>query len=75
MAMLDYSAQLKYGTVFDILMPNYASVAASFSPFQHSSYSGGYAEYAVNQTIDGVNYLYFIYFLPDAYGVWRLNTM
>lgn len=73
--MLNYSAQQKYGPVFDLLMPQYASIAASFSPLQRSTYTPGYAEYAVNRIINGVNRVYLIYFLPDGYGIWRLDSM
>lgn len=41
---------------------------------QHT-YTSGFGEYAVNRTIDGVNHVYLIYFLPDADGIWRLDSM
>jgi hypothetical protein len=32
-------------------------------------------EYAVNRTVDGVNQVFFIYFMRDVDGVWRLDSM
>jgi hypothetical protein len=37
--------------------------------------SPGIGEYAVNRMIDGENQLFFIYFVRDADGVWRLDSM
>lgn len=68
-------AQQKYGPVFDILMPSFASVVASYSPLQRASVSSDLAEYAVNRTIEGVDRIFLIYFLRDSDGVWRLDAM
>lgn len=69
------AAQTKYGPVFDVLMPRMAEIVASYSAVQKLDISNGIAEYTVNRTLDGVEYLFFIYFLEDGDGVWRIDSM
>ncbi len=68
-------AQSKYGPVFDILIPTYAAIAASFSVPQRSAVTADLGEYAINRTINGVNQLFLVYFVLGADGVWRLDSM
>lgn len=75
MIYLNQQGQRKYGPVFDLLMPQMRSIVASYSPLQRLSVSETIGEYAVNRMIDGVNRIFFIYFLLDADGVWRLDSM
>jgi hypothetical protein len=75
LSMLSAPAQAIYGPVFDALMPSYASIAASFSPLQRSLVADEIAEYAVNRTINGVNQIFFVYFIKGPDGVWRLESM
>lgn len=72
---LNNHAKVKYGPVFDALMPYFAGIVGSYSPLQRVSISADIGEYAVNRTIRGVNNIFLIYFLKDADGVWRLDAM
>ena len=73
---LNSQAQAKYGPVFDVLIPNMANIVASYSPLKRSSLSQNIGEYAINRTINGVNRIFFIYFLRGGDdGVWRIDTL
>jgi hypothetical protein len=75
MKSLSGPAQEKFGPVFDLLMPNYAQIVASFSPLQRGSLSADIGEYVINRTINGVDHAFFIYFLRGPDGRWRLDSM
>lgn len=68
-------ARAKYGPLISALQPYLPQIVANFAPLQLSSLEGGIGEYAVNRVIDGVNRIFFIYFLQDEDGVWRLDSM
>jgi hypothetical protein len=72
---LDANAQRKYDRVFDVLLPQMPQIVASFSPLKSVTLSNGLGEYAVNRIIDGVNRLFFVYFVRNGDGVWRLGSM
>lgn len=72
---LNRGAQAKYEPVFDALMPDFTEIVASYSPLQRVSISEEIGEYAVNRTINGVDSIFFIYFLKDGDGVWRSDSM
>jgi hypothetical protein len=75
LAVLSGPAQTIYSPIFDALMPSYASIATSFSPLQRNLVAGGLAEYAINRTINGVNEIFFVYFLKGPDGIWRLDSL
>lgn len=75
MTFLSTGAQEKYGRVFDQLLPHMAEIIGSYGPLQRSSLSPRIGEYAVNRTIDGVNRIFFIYFVQDVNGVWLIDAM
>jgi hypothetical protein len=68
-------AQEKYAPVFDALLSDLPSIVASFSALQPVSLSPAIGAYAINRTIDGRDRIFFIYFLKDADGVWRIDAM
>jgi hypothetical protein len=72
---LNESARRKYGPVFQALLPHMPAIIASFSPLQRSKISEDIGEYAINNMRDGQNWLFFVYFLKDNDGVWRLDSM
>lgn len=72
---LDEVAKEKYGPVFIHLAPHMPAIVNTFSPLQRVSISEHVGEYAVNHTIGGVNRIFLIYFLQDANGIWRLDSM
>lgn len=65
----------KYGQVFDALMSDMPSIVKGFSPLLRSSLSGVVAEYAIVRTQNGKRMLYFLYFVKDGDGIWRLDSM
>ena len=67
--MICENSQIKYGPVFDVLLPDFAGIIASYSAPQRVSVSSGIGEYAVNRVIDGADQIFFIYFLRDTDGV------
>ena len=75
LSYLNVQAKTKYGPVFDALIPQMSNIVTSYSPLQRVDISENIGEYAVNRTIDGVDRIFFIYFLLDADGVWRLDSM
>lgn len=72
---LNPAARLKYAPVFDALMPHFPTIVSSYSGLQRVSISADIGEYAVNRTIRGLNNIFLVYFLKDADGVWRLDSM
>jgi hypothetical protein len=68
-------AKETYGPIFDALQPGMPQIAATFSALQTVTVGGDIGEYAVNRTIGGVNRIFFIYFMRDFDGVWRLDSM
>lgn len=75
MQYLNAQGREKYGPVIDALLPNIPQILVSFSDLQSMAIDGAVGEYAVNRVIDGVNRIFFIYFLRDTDGVWRLDSM
>lgn len=75
MSALSRPAQQKFGPVFDLLMPSYAQIAASFSELQRGSLSAEIGEYVINRVIGGNDHAFFIYFLRGTDGCWRLDSM
>jgi hypothetical protein len=66
----------RYGPVIDALRPHLSEIISSFAPIEMSSIDGGIGEYAIKRTgQSGQSNLYFVYFLQDADGVWRLDSM
>lgn len=68
-------AQRQYAPVFEALLPHMSEMVASYSPLQRVSWSNNIGEFAVNRTIHGQLRIFLIYYLQDASGVWRLETM
>lgn len=76
MKSLTASAQARYGRVFDALLPSLPVVSASVSAPERAQLTGSIGEYFVTrQAPDGTLRLFLIYFIRDADGVWRLDTM
>lgn len=72
---LNVFAQERYAPIFEALLPSMNSIVVSYSPLQRVDISGRVGEYAINRTIEGINRIFFIYFLLDDDGVWRLDAM
>ena len=75
MSLVTASSRDAYGPIYDALAPEMPVIIGSFSALQGSLLTSAVGEYAVNRTIDGVNRIFFIYFLRDFDGVWRIDSM
>ncbi|MHB8405808.1 MAG: hypothetical protein ACYDCJ_10340 [Gammaproteobacteria bacterium] len=75
MHVLDGTAQRNYGSAFDTLIPHMQDIVDTFSPLLRSSISGSIGEYAIVRPWGGHQSLFFIYFLKDQDGIWRLDAM
>jgi len=76
MKSLTVSSQARYGRVFDALQASLPAVAASVSAPELGLITGTVGEYFVTrQASDGSLRLFLIYFIRDADGVWRLDTI
>ena len=75
MNSITVSSRDAYGPIYDALMLEMPAIIGSFSALQSSILSSTVGEYAVNRTIDGVDRIFFIYFLRDVDGVWRIDSM
>lgn len=65
----------RYSPVWSALLPNLPGIIGSYSPLRGVSITGRTAEYAVNRTLGGENYLFLVYFLRGSDGVWRIDAM
>lgn len=72
---IDEFVKNKYGPVFQVLSGDMPAILGTFSTLQRVSISERIGEYAINRVIDGVNRIFFIYFLQDVNGVWRIASM
>ena len=68
-------AQEKFAPVFEALDQDLAEILNSFSDFQPVDVGTDYAEYLVYRTIDGEEHVFFIYFIKDEHGEWKLDAM
>ena len=75
---LDYfsaGAKTRYSDIFDDLINDFPEIIGSFSELQSAEITDAYGEYAINRMIDGNNKLFFIYFVKDGNGIWRIESM
>ncbi|MHB8455914.1 MAG: hypothetical protein ACYDDO_14745 [Acidiferrobacterales bacterium] len=74
-AYLNTAARQKYLPVFQALLPQMPDIIASYSPLARLSISEDIGEYAIERPYNGDLRVYLIYFLKDADGVWRLDSL
>ncbi|HEY1773043.1 MAG TPA: FG-GAP-like repeat-containing protein [Gammaproteobacteria bacterium] len=75
MNYLDYEAQLKYAPIVDTLVDQMPQIVGSFSNLFSSVSSGDRVEYTVVRVVDGQAQVFFVYFIQDDDGVWRIDAM
>jgi len=75
MQALTALAQVKYGPIFDALMPYFPAIVSTWSLPQPSTITRDCAEYGINKTINGVNRIFLITFVLDSDGVWRMEAL
>ncbi len=64
----------KYKRVFLDLGTDLPSIISSLPDIVFVSFYGNVAEYAINRLEDGINRLYFIYFIRDESGLWKIGV-
>ena len=69
------AAQLKFGPVFDVLMPFMGEIVASYSALAQSSLTNSIGEYAVARMDGTQRRVFMIYFLRGSDGVWKIDEM
>jgi hypothetical protein len=52
-----------------------SSHPASFDSFERMRIAGDHAHYVVTRTVDGQPYAFFVTFVRDGDGVWRISDM
>jgi len=72
---LNPNAVVKYSRVLDSLMPNMPTIVNSYLDLQRFQVGESIAEYTINRIINGMNSVFFVNFIQDANGVWRIDSM
>lgn len=75
MGYLSEQAKETYGPVFEALMPRMGEIVGSYSAPKRSLVTQTYSEYGVNRTLDGVNRVFLIGFVPNEKGQWLVESM
>lgn len=71
----DDSVKDKFSRVFSDLGSDLPSIVASFEDITLISFIGDIAEYSIGRNQDGKRYIYFIYFMKDENGIWKIRGM
>jgi len=69
------TSQKKYTDIFDKLMPQMSDIFRTASSLQKISLDQRIGEYAINRIVGGENRIFFVYFLRDDDGVWRIDSL
>jgi hypothetical protein len=64
-----------YGPAWNVMLPHMFSIIESYSPLRGFTVGPDVAEYWLTRTIQGESRLFFVYFVRDVDGVWRLEAM
>jgi len=65
----------RYKPILEPLAPHFATIVPTWSPPNTGRLADDVAEYTIGRSIDGQNRLFFIYFVRDDRGIWRLDSM
>ena len=75
LAAMSGPARVKYGPVLDALAPYMPEITLSWSAPITGALGANIAEFMVRRKIDTANQLFFVYFVRDGSGIWRLGSM
>jgi hypothetical protein len=75
LAYVDPARRESFARVFTVLGGDVPSIIAGFGPLKGRAIGVDVAEYFVRRTIDGEPRAFFVYFVRDASGVWRIAEM
>jgi hypothetical protein len=65
----------KFSPLLTALQPHYQEIADSYTQWQSVTNLPGYKEFVLNRTVNGENRVYFVTFIQDHTGVWRISSM
>lgn len=65
----------KYRQVFEALQPNLPDIVTQLGVLHAGAIGNDMAEYIVTRESSGNQYAYFIYFIRDEDGIWRIDGM
>lgn len=75
MAFFSEHSKDRYRNALELLAHKMPQIVSSFSDLQTSSLNREYAEYGINRIIDGEKHLFFVYYVRDAQGIWRIESL
>ncbi len=75
LGLMTHASRDRYAPAFNALAPYLPQIVSTWSALQPADFGPSYAEYAINRMINGTNRLFFIYFVADDDGVWRIDSI
>ena len=75
LSLFHTAASGKYARVFNDLKGDLPRIISSLGDLTLVSLRGGVAEYATTRHQEGQDFAYFLYFLPDEEGLWKIVSM
>lgn len=75
LSYLDNFGQKQYGPVFEVLKDKMPQIVQSYSRPQGVLITRNIGELAINRLYQGKNRIYFIYFMRNRNGLWKLHNM
>ena len=75
LASLPAVTAARYKPILDPLGAHFATIIPTWSAPMTGRIADDVGEYTIARTIDGQNRLFFIYFVRDDRGIWRLDSM
>lgn len=70
------TGQTQYEPVFTALgAATLATAVATWGAPQTGALADTVAEYTIRRVVGGVKRVYFVYFMRDANGIWRIDSM
>jgi hypothetical protein len=75
LSYFDESVKQKFSRVFSDLGGDLPVITASFEDITLVSFTGDIAEYAIGRNQDSQRYIYFIYYMKDKDGIWKIKGM
>jgi hypothetical protein len=69
------SSRKKFGPLLTALQPHYQEIMDSYTDWKAVTNLPGYKEFVLNRTVNGENRVYFVTYIQDHSGVWRISSM
>jgi hypothetical protein len=68
-------ARKKFSPLLIALQQHYQEIVDSYTQWQSVTNLPGYKEFVLNRTVNGESRVYFVTFIQDHTGVWRISSM